>query len=108
MIDKKQADRTDGTDLAPLVQEAMKRQIADAPTVANSGKPVGIKKARRNIKEQKIIEIEKVDEEKKLKEFMDTFISQADQTDGAHMLEQQKKKMRNWLPPPMPCCCLPT
>ena len=89
---KNQAERTDGTTLAAPVQEALTRMRAEAPTVANTGKPVGIKKARRNVREMKVVEEERVDEAKKLKEFMETFIKSAAQTDRALQLEMQKNE----------------
>ena len=89
---KKQADRTDGTDLNRPVQEALKRMTAATPTCANTAKPVGIKKARRNVAEGKIIDAEKVDEEVKLAAFMETFTKRAQQTDRAHQLELQKNE----------------
>ena len=89
---KKQADRVDGTALNTLVQEAIKRYTSEAPIVANTGKPVSIKRARKNVKEQMVIDAEKIEEEKKLQEFKDSFIRSAAQTDRANFLEAQKNE----------------
>ena len=87
---KKQKDRLAGLDLNRPVQETMKRAAEESPTVANTGKPVGIKKARRNVYQDKLLLEEKEEEEAKLETFLESITMNANLNSRALDLEEEK------------------
>lgn len=76
--DKEQADRRAGIAQETPVAERVRRMAQASPTVANTDKPEGVKKARRTMREIRDTEKELAVEEKRLGEYIEQFSRQAE------------------------------
>ena len=72
------ADRRAGIDVLSPLRERLDRVADTVPTVTNTARPVGVKRARKGLKELRNIEDEFAREEAQMKEYVATFQKQTE------------------------------